>query len=664
MTAERIATVATAFSADGIHVQSLKSSEELGRPFHFEVELLCEENNLDLNDQLGKSMTVTVDTRNGGQRHFDGLVSEITFAGSRGHLSRYKATLRPWLSFLEHTSDNRVFQEKSVPDILTAVFDLHGQSCRKSLNSTYNPREYCVQYGESDFDFVSRLMEEEGIYYFFEHSKGKHDLVLADSSNAHEVFDEYAKIQFFPPDQGQRDEDHISHWELSHSVETQKFAVDSYNYETPDADLAAKKEIKQKHALSGKEQYEYGQLYPKKADGTKISQVRVEEQQVNYAMVTGAGNVRGVSCGSLFELENSPREDQNKKYLVVGVSCQVENSDIEAGDEGGDASFTCAFRAIDEKTPFRPARATPKGLVRGPQTAVVVGPSGEEIYTDKYGRVKVQFFWDRLGKVDENSSCWVRVSTGIAGKKWGMVALPRIGQEVIVDFLEGDPDQPIITGSVYNDGNMPPYALPDNQTQSGFKSRSSKKGNDNNFNEMRFEDKKGAEEVYLHAERDFRRVVENDDSLTVGLETKDKGDQTIEIYNDRTATLNEGNDTLTVAKGNQTVKVKKKIYIEAGDEFKVKVGLSTLTMKKNGEITIKGKDIKITGSMSVVAKGGTKAELLSDVNVKIEGGVNVDITAGVAANVKGTMTTVEGSGVLDLKAGGMAKLKGGVTMIG
>lgn len=663
MTNERIATVSTVLKGADIHIQHMSASEELGRPFRLEVELLCEKNDLKLDDQLGQPLTVAVETRK-DKRYFNGIVSQISFAGMQGHLSRYVAVVRPWIWFLSYSSNNKVFQKKTVPDILAEVFDGHGHSCKKSLTETYRERDYCVQYGESDLDFVSRLMEEEGIYYFFEHKDGKHDLVLADSSNAHGSFANYSAVHYFPPDSGQREEDHISEWELSHRVETQEFSITSYNYETPKTKLDANSRIEQKHGQSGKEQYEYGGLYPKKPDGTRLSKVRIQEQQANYAIATGGGNVRGICCGSVFELKNFPRTDQNKKYLVVGATYELENSDIETGTGSSEASFNCYFSAIDEKIPFRPARTTFRASVRGPQTAVVVGPSGDEIYTDKYGRVKVQFHWDRNGKNDENSSCWVRVSHALAGQNWGMVAIPRIGQEVIVDFLEGDPDQPIITGSVYNDVNMPPYDLPANMTQSGLKSRSSKEGSPKNFNELRFEDKKGEEEVYLHAERNFTRVVENDDKLTVGLETKDKGDQTIEIHNDRTATLNEGNDSLTIKKGDQSVKidagsqkvnVKKKINIEAGDEFVVKVGQSKLTMKKNGDITIEGMKLKVTGKNSVKIEGKAKAELKS-AQVKIEGQAKTD--------VKGAMTSVQGSAMLDLKASGMAKLKGGITMIG
>ncbi|MDH3349937.1 MAG: type VI secretion system tip protein VgrG [Gammaproteobacteria bacterium] len=653
MSDDRIVNVSTVF-ASKVHLQHMSGSEDLGRPFRYELELLSDDLNLDLNKQVGESLTLSFLARK-KKRYFNGIVSQLSFSGTSGQWARYVAVLRPRLWFLTHSSDNRIFQEKTVPDILKDVFKEHGFSCKDDLRGTYRKREYCVQYGETDFDFVSRLMEEEGIYYYFEHADNKHDLILVDASASHESAPEYDSVEFHPPHADEIMQDHINEWELSHRVETQNFCLTSYNYEKSKSDLKAEKKIPQQHGQSGKEQYEYGRLYPEKADGTQTSKVRIEEQQANYAIVVGSGNVRGLCCGYKFALKKHPRNDQNGSFLIIGAAYELENSDWETGQSSGEPNFECSFSAINDQTPFRPARTTPGAVVRGPQTAVVVGPGDQEIWTDKFGRVKVQFHWDRDGKKDEKSSCWVRVAHALAGQNFGFVSVPRIGQEVVIDFLEGDPDQPIITGSVYNDVNLPPYKLPENKTQSGFKSRSSKSGTAKDFNELRFEDKKGAEEVYFHAERDFKRVVENDDSLTVGLEAKDKGDQTIEIHRNRTATLNEGDDSLEIKKGSQKVKVKKKINIEAGDELKIKVGQSELTMKKNGDVTIKGMKLLYKANNSVTIKGAAKVEVK---------GAQVKITGDAKTDVKGAMTKVEGSGILDLKGGGMAKLKGGITMIG
>ena len=674
MADERVALVTSAFKPDDVRVQSMEGAEELGRPFKFTVELLSKKHDLKLDDQLGKELTVSIELPDNKKRHFSGLVSQIAYAGVRFEQHRYVAEVRPWIWFLGFSSDNRIFQEKAVPEILTEVFQEHGQSCKKNLSGKYEKREYCVQYGETDLNFASRLMEEEGLYYFFEHSKGKHEMILADAPGAHKEFPGYAKIPFFPPDpSNRREEDHIDFWEMKHQVETQVAVVESYNYETPKSDLLNKTTLKKQHGESGHELYEYGKLSPTAGDTQKASKVRAEEQQAAYQIASGGGNVMGISAGCTFELTgHDARPDQNGKYLVISSGYNLENNEMAmAGGGGGGASFHCYFNAIPDKTQFRAQAITSKARVQGPQTAVVVGPSGDEIYTDKYGRIKVQFHWDRLGKGDEKSGCWIRVSTGMAGQNWGMVAIPRIGQEVIVDFLEGDPDQPIVVGSVYNADNMPPYDLPANMTQSGFKSRSTKKGDPKTFNEIRFEDKKGAEEIYVHAERNYTRVVENDDVLKIGLDDKDKGDQTIEIYNDRTATLKEGTDSLKVEKGDQMIDVKKTIDIKAGDQLKITVGQSSLVMKKDGTITINGKDLKLDFKMDIKTKAGK--------DMKVESGVGMDLKTGVGMGLKAAQIKIAGSATLDLKGGAMttvkgamvdvngsamAKLKGALTMIG
>lgn len=656
----------------------LDGHEELGRPFEYKATLLAlEEDDFELKDLLGTSMTFEIALRDGDVRYFNAQVSQIMYSGSHGRFVEYRATLRPWLWFLNHHSDNRVFQELSVPDIIKQVFQEHGGPVKDSLTGNHPVREYCVQYGESDFNFMSRLMEEEGIYYYFEHTNGKHELVLVDADSSHGPFAGYDTILYYPPgDDSAHKEDHISHWESRFQVDSGTAIAQSYNYEAPSTDLEGRSTIDRAHDLSKGELYEYGKLYDTAAKGEAAAKTRIEERQSSHHVVTGGGNVRGVCSGYTFDLERMPLEDQNGKYLITGTDFEFQNNELTGGG-GGDTYFECVFQAIPEKTPFRTACITPKATVRGPQTAVVVGPKGDDIFTDSLGRVKVQFHWDREGQLNENSSCMVRVSTAIAGSSWGMVSIPRIGQEVIVDFLEGDPDQPIIVGSVYNEEKKVPYKLPDNMTQSGFKSRSTDgtkdSGEPSNFNEIRFEDKKDDEEIFIQAERNFKRVVKNDDVLEVGLQSDDVkngvGDQTIEIHNNRTVTLKdgkEGNDKLTIEKGDRTTKIekgsddlyaKKKITIEAGDLFEVKVGKAKLTMKKTGEITIEGMNV------SIKDKGKTNIDAKMDVgikggmNTKVEGGLNIELKGGVGAKVDGGVN-------LDLKGAAMAKLKGGVTMIG
>jgi type VI secretion system secreted protein VgrG len=322
----------------------------------------------------------------------------------------------------------------------------------------------------------------------------------------------------------------------------------------------------------------------------------------------------GLQPGMEFELEDFYFEEQNTKHYIVSASYVIEGDEIVSGMSGTGEVFQCTFTAINSEQQFSSARKTQKPLIAGTQTAIVVGKEGEEIWTDKYGRVKVQFHWDRVGEENETSTCWIRVSQPMAGKNWGWVSLPRIGQEVVISFMEGDPDRPLITGRVYNAEQMPPYTLPANQTQSGIKTRSSKEGTADNFNEIRFEDKKGEEELYIHAEKDCNRVVENNDTLKVGFDKMDSGDQTIDIYNDRTTTIKQGNDTVNIDAG--------KSATEAMTSIELKVGSNSIKIDQSG-ITIKGIIIKIEGTAT--------------------------------ADMKSPMTTVKGDGMLTLK--------GGMTMI-
>lgn len=685
MSDDWVATVTTKFSREKkVHLQHLTGFEELGRPFRYELELIADDMDLSLDAQLGEPVTVKINNVR-EQRFFNGIVHQISFVGVEGNYARYMAHVRPSFWFLKHSSDNRIFQNSSALEIIEQILDANGVAYKLSLNATYRERDYCVQYGETDFDFISRLLEEEGMYYFFDHADGQHDMVIADHPGAHSARSGYEKVKYYPPGES-RDEDHLSTWELSHQVDTQKFTINSYNYEKSRDSLKAEIELAPgKHGQDKREQYEYGQLYPKLEDAKQLVEVRIQEQQANYAIASGSGNVLGLSCGYVFELTQFPRSDQNAKHLVIGATYEFENNEIDSGAAARGASFSCFVHVIRDTVPFRPARVTPKALVSGPQTATVVGKNGEEIWTDKFGRVKVQFHWDRQGKKDENTTCWVRVSTALAGENWGFVAIPRIGQEVIVDFLEGDPDQPIITGSVYNDAHMPPYKLPENQTQSGIKTRSSKEGNQNTFNEFRFEDKKGKEEVYLHAERNFRRVVESDEIVEIGLDAAKKGtgNLSVDIYSDRTVLQHEGDDKHTIEKGNQSVTLQKgnqetllekgdqdiklasgnqsidvsdKIDIKAGDQLTITVGQSKLVMKKDGTITLQGKDITVKAMKDI--------GLNANMNIKLNAKMKLDVKGALAASVKGMKVDVAGDTMLNLKAGALAKLKGGMTMIG
>lgn len=595
--------ISTPLGADVLQLYSLTGTETLGRLFQYELELLSNDDTIDLDKILAQRVTVSVKLLDESTRYIDGYVSEFSQIGSRGNYSAYRAVIRPWFWFLTRTADCRIFQEKKVPDIIKEVFrDLGYSDFEDTLSGNYRDWDYCVQYRESDFNFVSRLMEQEGIYYYFKHEDGKHILVLSDSISSHQTFPGYEDIPYFPPqERANRERDHIDSWMLTREVHSGVVALNSYDFEKPKVDLATKSSIVRGHDVADYEIYDYPGEYIEHSDGDAYAQIRIQEAQAKYERATGAGNARGVSTGSLFKLSKFTREDQNKEYLIISTQYQMQAAGFESGGSVTEEdTFQCTFRAMDSHIHFRAPRSTPKPVVQGPQTAVVVGKSGEEIWTDKYGRVKVQFHWDRYGKSDENSSCWVRVAQVWAGKRWGGIHIPRMGQEVIVDFLEGDPDSPIITGRVYNADNMPPYDLPGNKTQSGVKSRSSKSGTDANFNEIRFEDLKGEEQVYVHAEKNQDNVVENDETTEVG------NDRTEKVGNNEKITIgkNKTDDIGT----DYSIKVGKNTVLESGDSIIFKTGSASIIMKKDGKIQIKGSDILIKASGNIKLKGSKISE--------------------------------------------------------
>ena len=696
----REAGILTPLGDDVLLLRGMDMTEELGRLFTINLELLSLTENISFEELLGQKVTVRINCPNSEKRYFNGHVSQFSQTGNEGSFAVYQATVRPWLWFLTRTSDCRIFQQKTVPDIVKEVFRGHGYTdFEEKLSSSYLSRDYCVQYRETDFNFVSRRMEQEGIYYYFKHEEDKHTLILSDSYSAHEATSGYKTIPYYPPDDTKvHQEEFISSWFISKQVQSGVYALNEYDFKKPKADLKVSSTISPKHPSSDLEIYDYPGEYVETAHGDAYTRARIEELHAQYEQTQGHSDARGLMCGALFSLCEYPREDQNREYLVTAATHDIHSDDFESGEGEGGPVYANTFSAIESKTPFRAVRTTHKPIVQGPQTAVVVGPAGEEIYTDEHGRVKLQFHWDRYGKSDENSSCWVRVAQVWAGKTWGGIHIPRIGQEVIVEFLEGDPDRPIITGRVYNADEMPPYELPANKTQSGIKSRSTKEGSGANFNEIRIEDKKGEEQLYIHAEKNQDNIVENDETTSVGHDrTEDVGNnenitigtnrteqvgvnETVTIGSNRSVTIGSNktetitinksetigaakeltfgglylvsvggrmNETVALAKSqqvgatkstvvagnvsesynssqatdvskdhtesigknqsisvgdNQTTSVGKNISIEAGDQIIIKTGKASITMKKDGTITIKGKDISVDGSGKIDVK--------------------------------------------------------------
>jgi type VI secretion system secreted protein VgrG len=520
-------------------LETFRGEEALGRPFHYTVGLISHDPLLDANDVLGKPLSVGIKLETGGQRFFHGMVSTFEKIGSSKRYTHYQATLRPMLGVLENTLECRIFNTPSQTalSIVTSVLDgyhITDLDATALDQHTYLAREYCLQYRESSFNFVQRLLEEEGIYYFFTHSENKHMLVLADAASAHETAPGYASVMYAAKEE-KLAEEHFWDLRVRRHVHPGRHTVLAGYRPT---------ELRSKQLQFGRatsedlvvgyelEHYDYpgGLLVPDEAE--REAKLRAEQRAVDSTVVEVEGNTMGLGVGDLVSLRPGfsgalagvpfwSAAGFVKQYLVVRASYSVSIDQYETGKSAqADQPFRARYWLSDAKKPYRIPRLARKPVMRGPQTAVVVGPAHEEIWTDPYGRVCVQFDWDRQGKHDELSSCWMRVSSGFAGGKWGEVHIPRIGHEVLVRFLDGDPDRPIIAGELYNADNLPPYQLPAHKTQSGTKSRSSKKGTPSNFNEIRFEDLKGREELHTQAEMDMSTLVKDSQTLEVGHDRK------------------------------------------------------------------------------------------------------------------------------------------------
>ena len=575
-------TLKSPLPAKDLMFESMTASAGLSMLGEMQLGLVSEKPDLKPEDLLGKPMTVSVALRDDKQRHFHGYVTRFGIGAHRGRYFGYQASVRPWLWFLTRTADCRIFQEQSVPDIVKKVFEDHGNaSFEFKLFRSYRKWVYCVQYRETDYNFVARLLEHEGIYWYIEHGEGTSKVVLVDSQSAHDAAPGYESLPYYENAGGSSpDTECVSDWSFASEVETDKVALNSYDFERPSTSLKADAKKSHKYSLPDFEMFDFQGDYIVTGDGTQWAEDRLDERQSRFQMAHGGSNAQGIEVGRLLKLAKHPRADQNDKYLITAIAV---NAHVDAYESNGNAgAFRCDFSAIPSGQQFRPPRRTPKPFVQGPQTAVVVGPGGEEIFTDKYGRVKVQFHWDRLGKKNEKSSCWVRVSHPWAGKNFGLVHIPRMGQEVVVDFLEGDPDQPMITGRVYNAEQMPPWDLPANATQSGILTRSSKGGSAANANALRFEDKKGSEQVWLHAEKNQDIEVENDETHWVGhdrTKTIDH-DETVHVKHDRTETV-DNNETITVH-NNRKERVDKNETISVGvDRTEDVGGNESLVVAKN-----------------------------------------------------------------------------------
>lgn len=635
---------------DAMFTQRLEGTEGLNSLFHFRLECACSDPALALDSALGKEVTVML--RAGAiERPVSGLCAQIRQGPGDAAYARYALELRPWLWWLTLATDNRIFQAKSVPDIVEAVFKSYAEANYELvLTNTYAAREYCVQYGESDFDFVSRLLEEEGIFYFFKHASGTHTLVLADGNDAFPACPGPAEIAFMPPIMGGREQQSIARGEIDLQAVSRAYRSTDYAFATPATSLYATASA----GASAPGVYDYPGLYATKSAADALAKKRVEALGAQARRLSGEGDSRAMVPGHSFTLNGHARQDANVEWVLSAVTHDASHE-----------AYRNRFVALPLASAYRAPRSTARPRMHSTQTAVVVGKSGEEIWTDEHGRIKVQFHWDRLGKNDENSSCWVRVAQMWSGKGWGTQFIPRIGQEVVVSFLDGDPDRPLVTGCVYNGANTPPYPLPAQQTRSALRTQSSKGGE--GYNEISFEDKKDAEELFLHAQKDMTTTVLHDAARSVGNDdsTTVKANQTLEVT--------EGNQKITVAKGNRetaistgtdtlTVKGTRSVTVE-GDETHVNKGNVAHTVQGNYTLKVSGNlTIEVDGAVSIKAgtslsnQAGTALNNEAGTELVNKAGTNLTNDAGVMLNNKaGASQTVDGGGMLTLK-GGMVKI--------
>lgn len=627
--------VTTPFS-DVLVAQSFSASEGISTPFVFSLDLVCQNAALDFSQVLGKGITVSLAMAQEGPRYFHGLCTRFVQGDTEQGITRYRAELRPWLWMLTLATDCKVFQNQSVPDIVTAVFSGLGFTCTNSLTGTYTALPYCVQYRETSFDFVSRLLEGAGISYFFKHASGSHTLVLADDASAFSTCAGLSTANYGGGTPEDPDEDTVGSCDWQQQVLPGKLSLNDYSFTTPSTSLLATA-----NAASGTiPVYDYPGGFLTQSDGETVAGLRLAADETWASVLRGRSWCRAFVPGCTFTLAGHDRSTLNQAYLITSVS-------HTAGQEG----YVNHFEAIPTTATYRPPLNTAAPVIAGAQTAVVVGPSGNEIYTDQYGRIKVQFHWDRVGTSDENSSCWIRVAQGWAGQGWGTIFLPRVGMEVVVTFLEGNPDAPLVTGCVYNAQQTVPYALPANQTRTTLRTSSSKGGSGNN--EIRFEDNAGSEELFIQAQKDMNLTVLNNCTWTITQahsRTVSQGSDTVTVsQGDRSVTVSQGAESLTVTQGNRTVSVAQgnethsvggtRSLSVTGDETHDNSGAFTHTAGN-------GYTLNVTGNLSIQASGSITLEAGS--GVTISAGTSLSVSSGGTASLDATGSMAVSGSVVQL----------------
>jgi type VI secretion system secreted protein VgrG len=663
-------------SAGTLTFRSMTGFEALARCFEYQIDVLSTKSDIGASDLLGAPVAVELETKNFQIRYFHGIVAAMEYRGFDGSQAQCRLLVRPWFWFLTRAKNSRIFQNKSVVDVIKEVFDqynLAGAADFTELQGNYPSREYIVQYDETDFNFVSRLMENEGIYYFFRHSEGAHTMVLVDTYTTHVPAPDYKEIPFAGPDT-HRDAllEYVSDWNVVHEAQPGTYSQRDFDFKNPASLLMSSRSIDKGYQLDNFEVYEYPGGFLTTSVGDDYSRVRLEALQTGFEQASATSNARGLAVGNTFKLIDHPRDDQNQDYVVISAEYRLRGHEGTTSPLPEDEPFVCTFVAMDPTAPFRPEKIAGRPRMCGPQTALVVGPDGKEIWVDEYGRVQVQFHWDRKGEYNEKSSCFVRVSQVWAGSGWGAVFTPRIGQEVIVDFLDGDPDRPIIVGRVYNGSNMPPYEPKTHPTRSGIRSHSSAKGSLANFNEIRFEDLKGHEELYIQAEKTQTTLVKGSQSISVG------GDRSVSVSGNeqyvvkkKRATEITGDESIKVTDGDVTHLFQHNQTLDVGDTYSATVEKDYTVTTSQGQIKLThadahfkidpGSDMEMgnkAGALVSLANGGAVLISATSANITIQRGeTQILITDSLVQITSKSAVKIEAGDSVSVSAG-----KGAATM--
>ena len=577
---------------EGLLFWKLSGREAMSESFALTLTLLGTDARIDRSRLLGQPVTVTIPTQNLlTPRYINGkvtrvAVSAVELTGTR--YAVYQLTVEPDLWPMKRDRNLRIFQGQTVPQIVKTLLGEHQVNLEDKLTGSYRVWDYCVQYQESSLDFISRLMELEGIAYHFSHEADKHTLVLTDAATQHQPFSGYEVIPYHQtPSGGSTDEEGISQWALEDSVTPGIYSLDDYGFRKPNAWLFQAQQNPASPKPGSINVYDWPGRFVETGHAEFYARIRQERWQVEHQQIQATATAAGIAPGHIFTLTNAPFFSDNGEYLVTAAGYHFEENRYASGE--GETIHRTDFTVIPASVSYRPAQSTAWPRTYGPQTAKVVGPQGESIWTDKYGRVKVKFHWDRLAKGDDTSSCWVRVSSAWAGQGYGGVQIPRVGDEVVVDFINGDPDRPIITGRVYNEASMPPWALPAAATQMGFMSRT-KDGSVDNANALRFEDKAGAEQVWIQAERNMDTSVKNDETHSVGGARSHyvKKNELHRVEANQIQAVKGGTEILT-GKGKLDAAVEQYV-IASGTKLRLVSGESAIELNANGKINLIGKE--------------------------------------------------------------------------